>query len=155
MRTLETTFPKEDKAGIRWKRVVLAGFLSEIAVIAVLSAVIGAYSLVIAPGRPDSEYNQFAELAGYYLAAPAAALATFGFAFWTVRRLESRAVANGLLVGTVAMLLSSGFILGAKPEHRLMYVVSFALRILAGYCSGVLAQKMKGAPQGDYARQVR
>jgi hypothetical protein len=41
-------------------------------------------------------------------------------------------------------LQDAGFILGAKPEDRLMYVVSFAARLLSGCAAGVAIQKMKG-----------
>jgi hypothetical protein len=130
--------------GIHWKRIIVAGFLSELLVIAGLSAIIGIYSLVISPGRTSDDYKEFGRIAGYYLAAPAAALATFVMAFWAVRGLESDFVVNGFLVGVIATLLTLGFILGAKPEDRLMYVVSFAARMLAGYAAGVVIQKMKG-----------
>jgi hypothetical protein len=69
--------------------------------------------------------------------------------------LESSLIANGLLVGVVATLLTMSFIFAARPEDRLMYIVSFVARILAGCSAGFFAQKMKGAPVHDHARQVR
>src|SRR5262245_2344596 len=97
----ETTvgLPQARATAIRWKRVIFAAFLSELAVIAVLSAVLATYAFVIAPGRSSAEYNEFGQNAGYYLAAPAAALATFLMAFWAVRTLDSAFVVNGALVG--------------------------------------------------------
>ncbi len=156
MRAIDTqpALSIEKKSHIRWKHVVFAAFLSEIAVIALLSAVTAIYRLVIAPGQPDTQYQEFAQLAGYYLAAPSAAVATFVFALRVARRLEAAFIANGLLVGAVSTLLTLGFIFGAKPEHRLMYIVSYVLRIAAGCCGGWVAQKMKGASH-DYSRQVR
>jgi hypothetical protein len=38
-------------------------------------------------------------------------------------------------------LLRIGFVFSAKPEHRLMYIVSYVLKIAAGYTAGILAQK--------------
>jgi len=128
---------------IRWKRVIVAGFLSELAVTALISAVMGTYILVT-PGRSSADYAEVGRLAGHYLAPPAAALATFLMAFLAVRKLDSHFVVTGFLVGVVATLLTLGFILGANPEDRLMYVVSFAARLLAGYAAGVVTQKMKG-----------
>jgi hypothetical protein len=110
------------------------------------------YALVIRPGRPAAEYQEFGRLAGYYSAVPAAAVATFLMAFWTVRKLESSLIANGLLVGVVATLLTMSFIFSARPEDRLMYIVSFMARILAGYSAGFFAMKMRGAPVHDHAR---
>jgi hypothetical protein len=54
-------------------------------------------------------------------------------------------VANGTLVGTVAVVLTLGFFFAAKPEDRLMYGVSFLLRIIGGYLGGVVAQRALGA----------
>jgi hypothetical protein len=142
-------------ARIHWKRVVVAAFLSELTVIVMLVAVMTIYKFVIAPGLTSAQYDRFGDLAGYYLAAPFAAVATFLFSFWAVRNLQLRIVANAMLVGTIATILSSGFLFAAKPEDRLMYVLSFVLRIMAGYCAGLAALKMKGVHSGDYARQVR
>ena len=81
------------------------------------------------------------EVAGYYVAPPASAVATFLMVLWVARKLESRVVLHGVLVGLVGVLLTGGFVFAAKPEDRLMYVVSFVLRIVGGYLGGLVAQK--------------
>jgi hypothetical protein len=146
---------KDAAPRIHWKRVVAAAFLSELAVIVMLLAIMAIYRLAIAPGLTSAQYERFADLAGYYLAAPLAALSTFVFSLWAVRSIQSRIVVNGILVGTIATIPASGFLFAAKPEDRLMYILSFVLRILAGYCAGLAALKMKGVDSSDYARQVR
>jgi hypothetical protein len=128
---------------IRWGRVVLAAVLSEVLVVAVLIVVTTAYRFVIAPGRTAVEYAAFGDLAGYYVAPAAAGLASFLGALWVGRKLTSAFVANGTLVGIVAVVLTSGFLFVARPEDRLMYGVSFALRILGGYLGGAVAQRMR------------
>jgi hypothetical protein len=145
MRSAQTTadLPATEKTGIRWKRVIIAAVLSELAVIAVILLIVGTYSLVIAPGRTSAEYGEFGENAGYYVSGPAAALAVFSLAFWAIRRLESGFVLNGLCVGIIGVLLTVGFMFGARPEDRAMYIASFILRIAAGYAAGVVAQRMK------------
>jgi hypothetical protein len=147
MRPIETTitWSQENSHGILWKRVVLAAFLSEAGVVAVLSTIIAIYAMTSVPGQTDAQSQEFAELAGYYVAAPAAALTTFLFALWAVRKLASHFIANGALVGVVATVLTVGFLFGAKPEHRVMYVISFVARIAAGYTAGLVAQRRKGA----------
>jgi hypothetical protein len=142
METTTTVSHAAQKSGIRWKRVLLAGVLAEIGVIAIISAIIAAHSITT-PGLTGAETADFASLAGYYVAAPAAALMTFIFALWAARALESQIVVNGVLVGLTAVLLSAPMMLAAKPEDRPMYIVSFALRLLAGYCGAILAQKLK------------
>jgi hypothetical protein len=125
---------------IRWTRVILAGFLSEAAVVASLAAIVAVYVLV--NGR-EARHQEFARLAGYYAAAPIAAVATLLIAFLAVRKLESSLIANGFVVGVVATLLTMGFAFKARPEDRRMYIVSFAARILAGWSAGFIALKMK------------
>jgi hypothetical protein len=129
--------------GIRWKRVVIAAVLSELAVIATISIVMAVYALLIAPGRSSAEYGEFGQNAGYYIAAPAATLAVFLMAYGAVRKLESGFVVNGLLVGVIATILTAGMIVGARPGDRWVYIASFILRIAAGYAAGVWAQRSR------------
>ena len=152
--SLPTIALPQKRSRIRWKRVLIAAFLSEVAVMALMSTIMALRAFVIAPTLSGGELQEFGELVGYYVAAPAAAFATFLWSYWAVRKLDSRFVANGLLVGIVATLLSVGFIVTARPEHRWMYVLSFLLRIAAGYWGGVAAQYVKGA-RNDHAHQVR
>lgn len=130
---------------IRWGRVVLGAVLSEVMVVAVLSAIIVGYRYLIAPGRTAAEYDVFTARASYYVAPATAGLATLLAALWTGRGLTSGFVANGTLVGAIAVVLTLGFFFGAKPEDRLMYGVSFVLRIIGGYLGGVVAQRTMGA----------
>lgn len=130
---------------IRWGRVTLAALLSEVMVVAVLSAIIVSYRYLIAPGRTVADYRAFTDRASYYVAPVTAGLATFLAALWASRGLTMEFVANGTLVGTVAVVLTLGFFFAAKPEDRLMYGVSFLLRIIGGYLGGVVAQRALGA----------
>jgi len=130
--------------GIHWKRVALAGFLSELGVVVALSMIILTYRFLIARGRTAAEYQEFGQRAGYYVAAPVAAIATFLIASWAVHGLQAYFVTNGLMVGVIATLLSVGFIFGANRKDRMMYVASFILRIASGYFAGFVAQHLKG-----------
>jgi putative membrane protein (TIGR04086 family) len=115
--------------------------MSEVTVMVVLLAVIGAYRYLIAPGSPAGAYQHFDDLAAYYVTTATAGVAVFLGALWVSRRLTSSFVVNGALVGATAVVLTVGFVFMAKPEDRLMYVVSFALRILGGYLGGLTAQR--------------
>ena len=137
------TLSRERKLNISWKRVVLGAVLSEVVVVAVLLAIIAVHSMVIARAQTDAESQEFADLAGYYAAAPTALVATFFFGFWAARKLETGLIANGVMVGVVGVVLTVGFIFTAKPEHRLMYILSFVLRIVGGYLGGLAAQRSK------------
>ena len=81
------------------------------------------------------------EVAGYYVAPPASAVATFLMVLWVARKLESQFILHGVLVGLVGVVLTSGFIFTAKPEDRWMYAASFVLRIVGGYVGGLVAQR--------------
>jgi hypothetical protein len=128
--------PLKEHSRIRWGRVVVAALLSEVAVVAVLTIMITTYRFFISPGRTTAEYQAFGELAGYYVAPIGAGLATFRGALWVSRKLTSGFITNGVLVGVVAVVLTGGFLFVAKPEDRLMYGVSFLLRVLGGYIGG-------------------
>jgi len=130
------------KSQIRWGRVIAAALFSELGVIATLIATSTVYTFLIAPGRSAAEYQRFAELAGYYVAPPASGLAVFLSVLWLSRRLGTHFALNGTLTGIAAAILASGFLFAARPEDRLMYLVSFALRIAGGYLGGVVAQTL-------------
>ena len=130
------------KSQVRWGRVMAAALFSELGVIAVLLAASAVHALLIAPGRSATEYQAFGRLAGYYVAPPASGLATFLFVLWLSRRLSAHFTLNGTLTGMAAAILASGFLFTARPEDRLMYFVSFALRIAGGYLGGVVAQSL-------------
>lgn len=130
------------KPRIRWGRVLIAALLSEAGVIAVLIAVLSVYRFLIAPGRTAAEYQAFADLAVHYAAPAAAGVATFLSVLWAARKLASDFIANGVMVGVAAVALTIGFLFAAKPDQRLMYVVSYALRLAAGLLGGLAAQSI-------------
>ena len=123
-------------ATIHWFRVLVAGVASEVGVILVLLASIAIYKKLIAP---EAETKRLGERIGYYV-APTAGFVTTGLAaLWAVHGLEGGVVANAVAVGAVSVVITLPFLLGAKPEHRLMYGVAFLLRLVAAYLAGVLS----------------
>src|SRR5437763_1223517 len=76
-------------AGIRWLRVLLAGFLAEVSVIAFV------LPLALLFGKGTLTYT----------ASAFSLLACFVFAIWVGRRLTSHFVLHGILVGVVATLI--------------------------------------------------
>jgi len=117
------------KTRIRWGRVVLAAVAAEAAVIL----------LIVAINAIRPEYGEWA---GSHVAPPASAVATFLMVLWVARKLESGFVLHGILVGLAGVVLTGGFIFAAKSEDRLMYGVSFVLRIIGGYLGGVVARRL-------------
>ena len=126
---------------IRWGRVIGAAVLSELGVFAALFAAIAAYSLV----TPTFSAAESGDEVGYYVAPAAGAIMTLLATLWATRRLTSAVVLHGVLIGVVSVILTAGFIFTARPEHRVMYVISFGLRLAAGSVGGVIAQRMSTA----------
>jgi hypothetical protein len=81
------------------------------------------------------------ERVGYYVAPTAGFVTTLAMAFWAVRGVQSSAITTGVLVGVLSVAITLPFFFAAKPEHRLMYGVAFALRIAAGYVGALLARQ--------------
>lgn len=128
---------------ISWGRVVIAAVLSEVMVMAVLTVVILGYRFVIAPGHPASDYTTFNDAASYYVAPLTAGVAALLGALWACRTVSARFALHGALVGLTAVLLTGGFVFFTKPENRLMYGVSFLLRVIGGWTGGMIAQRMR------------
>jgi hypothetical protein len=122
------------KFAIQWGRVVAGAVLSELGVFAGIAVAFGMYSVL-----PSTVVAAASHRPEYYAAPAAALIATFVFAWWAARKAGSRFIAHGVLVGVAAVLLSAGFIAAADPADRLMYVVSYVLRIVGGYAGGRVA----------------
>jgi len=127
-------------ATIHWLRVLVAGVLSEVGVIVVLLASIQIYKRYVTAAPADGSAGTLGERVGYYV-APTAGFVTTGLAaLWAVRGLETGIIANALAVGIVSVAITSPFLLSAKPEHRFMYGVAFALRLVAACLAGVISR---------------
>jgi len=110
-------------AGIHWLRILLAGFLAEVLVIAIV------LPIALLFGKNTLSYS-----------APAASLlACFVLAAWAGRRLTSRFVLHGVLVGVVATLIYVALTRGA-PEPP-AYLVAHALKLFGGAAGGLLAAR--------------
>ena len=123
---------------IAWARIAIAAMLSELGVIATLTITIGAI-MVIVPGMSEAQFTVLGEQVGYYVAPGAGAVTTFLAVLWAVRRRSSGFLMHGVLVGVVSVMLTVGFLVGARPEHYAMYFVAFALRVLAGAVAGAFS----------------
>jgi putative membrane protein (TIGR04086 family) len=106
---------------IHWARVAVGGFLAEVAVFVALVPV----------------FLLFGQRALPYAAPVASLVMMFLFAVWVGRRIESRFVLHGVLVGIVATLLYVALTL-AQPEP-FMYLVAHGLKIVGGAAGGFVA----------------
>jgi hypothetical protein len=112
---------------MRWGRVVVGGFLSELLVFAIVFPVLYLF-------------GQRAFLVSIPIAS---AVMPFLFAVWVGRRVQSRFLLHGALVGVVAALIYIGLAWG-QPQP-LLYRISHGLKIVGGLAGGVVASRRKAA----------
>lgn len=110
---------------IHWGRACLGGILAELAVFA-----------VVFPTR--SLFGQRAFLASILVAS---AVLPFVFALWVCRRVESRFLLHGALVGIVAALFYLG--LAWRQPQPALYRIAHGLKVAGGIVGGAVAARRK------------
>ena len=108
---------------IHWLRILLGGLLAEVALI-----------LAIVPLG-----LRLGETFLHYTAPPGSFVMCFLGALWVGRRIESRFILHGTLVGVVAALIYVALTRG-QPEP-FAYLVAHALKLMGGACGGFVAQR--------------
>ena len=114
-------------AQIHWGRILLGGFLAELLVFA-----------IVFPTR--YLFGQQAFLVSILIAS---ALMPFLFAVWVGRRIDSRFVLHGVLVGLVAALIYMGLAWG-QPQP-LLYKIAHGLKLVGGAAGGIVASRRRPA----------
>ena len=126
---------------IHWKLIVAAGFLSEVAVIALFFLLLLAATLAGVPeiARPMTPLD-------YVDALVASFVVVFLFTLWVGKRIDADFVLHGVLIGVVGILLfcvmwraTAGSLL-AQPA---LYVVAHALKVAGGIAGGLVAGTRK------------
>ena len=112
---------------LRWGRILAGGFLAELLVFAIVFPTLYLF-------------GQRAFLASILIAS---AVMPFIFAMWVGRRIESRFVLHGGLVGLVAALIYVGLAWG-QPQP-LLYKIAHGLKVVGGMAGGVVASRRKPA----------
>ena len=110
---------------IHWLRILLFGFLAELGVFIVvlpIALLFGQKSLL-------------------YTAPLASLVMCFLLALWLGRKIESRLVLHGFLVGVVATLIYLG--LDRLRAEPLAYLVAHGLKMLGGAAGGMVASRRK------------
>ena len=112
-------------AGIHWGRILLGGLLAEVALI---------IAIVPAGMRLGDTFL-------HYTAPPGSFITCLLAAFWVGRRIESRFILHGMLVGVVAALIYVA-LTGAQPEP-FAYILAHVLKLAGGACGGYVAQRRR------------
>jgi putative membrane protein (TIGR04086 family) len=110
---------------IHWGRIIVGGILAEIALI-----------LAIVPAG-----LKLGETFLHYTAGPGSFIFCLLGALWVCRRVESRFVLHGILVGVVAALFYIG-LTRLQPEP-LAYIIAHVLKLGGGALGGYLAERRR------------
>lgn len=116
-------------AQLHWGRVLAAGFLAELLVFAVVFPMLYLF-------------GQRAFLASILIAST---LFPLIFAFWVGRRVESRFVLHGALVGLVAALFYT--LLAWGQPQPLLYKIAHGLKVAGGMVGGALSRRRRPMSQ--------
>jgi drug/metabolite transporter (DMT)-like permease len=113
---------------IQWGPVLLAAFLMELVLfaIAIPLDLIGATRVLL------------------YVVPPGAFIATLAVTVWLGRRITSRPVLHGALIGVAGILMYVGLSRGAPEPWQ--YLVGNALKVVGGAVGGVVLARRSQAP---------
>jgi len=112
---------------IQWGRVVLAAFLMELVLFAIAIPL-----FLSGAGRGL-----------IYVVPPAALIATFAVTVWLGRRITSKFVLHGVLIGVVGTLIYVG-LTRAQPEPW-QYWLAHALKVAGGAAGGLVLARRRTA----------
>ena len=124
---------------MKWRRILVAGIGTYVAVLLVITLVVTGYAFKLAfevRGAPDqTRIGQFGEYLGRSCWWILQILLTVPAAAWAVRRVESSHQLHGVLIGLVvaATGLAMGFTMSIKT------IAEFALTVGAGWLGGAMA----------------
>jgi hypothetical protein len=123
---------------IHWGRILVAGFLAELAVFAIFFLLLLGAMLAGVPelARPMSTLD-------YIDAMVSSFVMVFLFTLWVGKRIESGFVLHGLLVGAVGIVLFAIliFALSGSLTQPPLYIVAHGLKILGGVAGGLVADR--------------
>jgi hypothetical protein len=135
---------------VHWGRIVVAGFLSEVAVFAIFFLLLIAATLAGVPdvAKPMSTLD-------YIDAIMSSFLMVFLFSLWVGKRIESLFVLHGTLVGVVGILLFTIMWVGTTGSlsQPRVYVLAHFLKILGGITGGLLVERRRRrVPEAEQAQ---
>jgi hypothetical protein len=125
---------------IRWKWVIAAGFLAEVAILAVFFLLLLAFTLAGVPeiAQPMSTLDNIDALVSSFVFF-------FLLTLWAGKRIESDFVLHGALIGlTGALLFSAMWITTTESlTQPLPYVAAHFLKVFGGIAGGLVTKKRR------------
>ena len=123
---------------IRWKWVLLGGFLAELTVLAIFFLLLFA---AMAAGVPEIAHPM--STLDYIDALVMSFVSMLVFTIWVGKRLDSAFVLHGLLIGAFGIVLFNvmWFAGAGTLAQPVLYVVAHGLKIVGGIVGGLIAEK--------------
>ena len=125
---------------IRWRWVLAAGFLAEVAILAVFFLLLLAATLAGVPeiAAPMSTLDNIDALVSSFVMF-------FLMTRWAAKRIESDLVLHGALIGLTGVLLFTvlWISLGGPLEQPLPYVGAHVLKVLGGIAGGLFVSRRR------------
>jgi hypothetical protein len=125
---------------IHWGLVVVAGVLSEVAVLIIFFVLLMVAKLAGVPAlaSPMSPLD-------YVDALVSSFVMVFLFALWVGQRIESGFVLHGALIGVVGTLLFSLIWIATTPAWTQppLYVVAHVLKVMGGIAGGIVVERRR------------
>jgi hypothetical protein len=125
---------------VHWGRIVVAGFLSEVAVFAIFFLLLIAATLAGVPdvARPMSILDDIDAMLSSFVMV-------FLFSLWVGKRIQSGFLLHGTLVGVVGILLFT--IMWVTTTGSLVqssvYIVAHLLKVLGGITGGIVVERRR------------
>jgi hypothetical protein len=127
---------------IRWKWVLLAGLLAEVAVMALFFLL-----LLVATVAGFPEIAQPMTALDYIDAMLSSFVSMFLFTLWAGKRIDSAFVLHGALIGVVGIVLFTIMWVATTPSFAQppLYVVAHVLKVLGGIAGGLVVERRRRA----------
>jgi putative membrane protein (TIGR04086 family) len=133
----------EASVKLRWARILAGGVLAWVGSFLLVFLIIGSYACRLgfeARGQPDpNRIEQFANEVAPTWAPIFLVLGTLAAGYWAARKASAKRPLHGLLVGAVAVLLTTPFM----GSLSLRAVVGRLLALAAGWLGGYLAGRRR------------
>ncbi len=131
---------------VGWGWILLGAVLAHLCSVILIAAAAWGYMLLWPPQSGPDAFSVAARQTGLRLGPVAGAALAFLFGYLASRRSPGREQLAGVLVGTLAALLLLPLLPGAEPAARIIYVLSMALKVLAGAAGGAATARRSRRP---------
>jgi putative membrane protein (TIGR04086 family) len=126
---------------MNWKRAVLGGILAELFLIAAFLPVV----FLVGTDRLSDPNNMPPAVLGFVIVG--SFITTFLLMQWVARRVSSRFVLHGAVVGVAAFVVYMIPVVAGGGEQPPLYWFAHAMKLIGGMCGGLIAARRREGRQ--------